>query len=193
MLAVAFDLLHTPPVVVFDRVVVLPTQTLVVPVIAAITGRAITVSILVTVVVHPELVTAYDIVDVPADTPVTRPPDIVAAPVLEELHTPPAVASDSVVVLPAHSCVVPEIAATTGRGLTVTELLAVAVHPPVPVTVTVYVPLAVAVIEDVVADPPVAFHTYEVPPDAVSVPDPQKVLGPTGLIAADGAGLTVTT
>ena len=36
----------------------------------------------------------------------------------------------------------------------------------------------------VVAEPPVAFQRYVLPPDAVSVPDPQKVLGPDGVIAA---------
>jgi hypothetical protein len=53
------------------------------------------------------------------------------------------------------------------------------------------VPLAVAVIEAVVAEPPVAFHWYDVPPDAVSTPEPQKVLGLAGDIVAVGLALTV--
>ena len=36
----------------------------------------------------------------------------------------------------------------------------------------------------VVAEPPIAFHRYVLPPEAVSVPDPQKVLGPDGVILA---------
>ena len=54
-------------------------------------------------------------------------------------------------------------------------------------------PLAEAVIAAVVAEPPVAFHIYVPPPEAVSVPDPQNVLGPDGVIAAVGIGLIVTT
>ena len=45
----------------------------------------------------------------------------------------------------------------------------------------------------VVAKPPVAFQRYVLPPDAVSVPDPQNVLGPDGVIAAVGIALMVTT
>ena len=110
------DELHTPPAVASDKVVVLPTHTVVVPVIAATTGSALTVTVAVTAVTQPApLVTVYEIVEEPADTPVTTPPAlIVATAPLDELHTPPAVASDKVVVLPAHTVVVPVIAATTG-------------------------------------------------------------------------------
>ena len=44
----------------------------------------------------------------------------------------------------------------------------------------------------VVAEPPVAFHRYVLPPDAVSVPDPQNVLGPVGVTTAVGSAFTVT-
>ena len=107
---------HTPDAVASERVVVSATHTDVVPVIAATTGTALTVIEVVTVVTQPAaLVTVYDIVDVPGDTPVTKPPAlIVATAVLEELHTPDAVASDSVVVLPTQTEPAPVIAATTG-------------------------------------------------------------------------------
>ena len=66
----------------------------------------------------------------PAATPVTTPPlVIVATDVLELLHTPLAVASDKVVVKPAHTLVVPVIAATTGFAFTVTTLVTVVVQP----------------------------------------------------------------
>jgi hypothetical protein len=57
------------------------------------------------------------------------------------------------------------------------------------VTVTAYVPDALAVIAAVVADPPVAFHRYVPTPDAVRVPDPQKVLGPAGEIEVVNEGI----
>ena len=57
--------------------------------------------------------------DVPAAIPVAIPvvEPIVAMSVLALLHTPPVVADDNVVVLPAHTLVVPVIAA--GNGWTV--------------------------------------------------------------------------
>ncbi len=44
---------QTPPLVVLDKVVVLATQTLVVPVIAAITGKAFTVTVVLTESTQP--------------------------------------------------------------------------------------------------------------------------------------------
>ena len=54
-----------------------------------------------------------------------------------------------------------------------------------------YVPVAFAVMVDVVAPP---FHAYVPPPDAVSITlsGVQNVVGPNAVIEADGAGLTVT-
>ena len=80
-----------------------------------------------------------------------------------------------------------------GMGLTVTTLLAETVQFDALFTVTVYVPLADAVMAAVVAEPPVAFQRYVLPPDAVSVPDPQKAFGPAGVIAAVGIAFTVIT
>ena len=72
------------------------------------------------------------ITDVPAETPVTKPPTpptppavIVATPVVTLDQTPPAVASNSCVVDPTHTVVVPEIAAgAAGFGFTVIILVA---------------------------------------------------------------------
>ena len=58
----------------------------------------------------------------PAATPVTTPVEAltVAVAVLDDVQTPPAVTSESVVVAPAHTDVVPVIAATVGKALIVT-------------------------------------------------------------------------
>jgi hypothetical protein len=121
-----FDELHTPPAVTSDNVTpLLLVQILMVPVMAATTGLTLTVTVVETVVVQPDpLVTAYEIVDVPAATPVTSPVAlIVATAVLDELHTPAGVASDNVVILPRQTEVVPVMAATTGNELIVTDAL----------------------------------------------------------------------
>jgi hypothetical protein len=67
----------------------------------------------------------------PAATPVTTPVDAltVAVAVLEDVQTPPAVTSDKVVVEPAHTEVVPVIAATVGNALIVTVVVTELTHP----------------------------------------------------------------
>lgn len=77
-----------------------------------------------------------------------------------------------------------------GSTLTVTVPL-VAEQPFTPVAVTLKLPLAVTLIEVVVAP---LLQRYVLPPDAVSVtlPPLQKVSGPDALIAGVGVGLTVT-
>ena len=66
----------------------------------------------------------------PAATPVTTPVElIVAVAVLAVDHTPPVVVEASVVVEPAHTDVVPVMAATTGKLLIVTVVLTVLVQP----------------------------------------------------------------
>lgn len=80
------------------------------------------------------------IVVVPAVTPVTTPVEelIVATAVLLDVHTPPVVVLDNVVVDPAHTAVVPVIDATVGNAVTVTAVAALVVEHPVEfVTVTV--------------------------------------------------------
>jgi hypothetical protein len=56
-----------------------------------------------------------------------------------------------------------------GSGLTVTSVLSVSAQPPELVTVTVYVPLVVTDIAEVVAE---VDHRYPVTPEAVSTTDP---------------------
>ena len=74
---------------------------------------------------------------VPEATPVTTPvlASTVATPVLLDVHTPPVVALLNAVVDPAHTSVVPLIAATTGIGLTVTVVFTELTHPLASVTV----------------------------------------------------------
>jgi hypothetical protein len=78
-----------------------------------------------------------------------------------------------------------------GKRFTVTAVLSVSVQPLELVTVTVYVPLVVTDIAEVVAE---VDHKYPVPPEAVSTTDPpwQKVVGPPAVMTADGNGFTVT-
>ena len=69
-------------------------------------------------------------VEVPADTPVTTPElFIVATAALLLLHVPPVVASLNVVEFPIQTLVVPVIAATVGKGFTVTVVVALLVQP----------------------------------------------------------------
>ena len=90
--------------------------------VTVIVGCALTVIVLFTVVVQPlPLVTEYDIVTVPPDTPVTTPPLLMVAMAgLLVDHTPPGVVLAAVIVVPAHRLVGPVMAATVGFELTVT-------------------------------------------------------------------------
>lgn len=77
----------------------------------------------------------------PAATPVTMPDALtVAMPDALVLHTPPLTASVKVVVVPAHIVAVPFTVPAFGAEVTVTLVVAVALHPFDPVTVTLYVP-----------------------------------------------------
>ena len=113
-------LLQEPPVVASVSNVVKPAQTLAVPVIEA--GKGLTVTLVV--VIQP-VGKVYEMVTVPADTPVTTPvPEpTVALLVLLLLQVPPVVASVNAVVKPAHTLVVPVIEA--GNGFTVTVIVGV--------------------------------------------------------------------
>lgn len=112
-------LVHVPPPVASVSVLVAPTQTVVPPLIAA--GTAFIVA--VAVARHP-VANVYDIIEVPALTPVTMPvvEPMVATPVLPLVHMPPPVASVTVVVAPMHALNVPPIAA--GLAFTVTTVVA---------------------------------------------------------------------
>jgi len=84
----AAELLHEPPAVASDNVVVAPVHTMPDPVIG--TGAALTVTTVVAVHVPIE----YEIITVPVDTPVTTPPpSTVAMPVAELLQEPPEAVS----------------------------------------------------------------------------------------------------
>ena len=160
---------QTPPAVVLVSVVVDPIHALAVPPIAASVGKAFTLTVACAVEIHPFVVTVYVIVAVPAATPVTTPVEAsTVATALDDVQTPPAVALVNVVAEPAHTSVVPLIAATTGRALTVTACVTKLVQPFAFVTVYVIVadpaetPLttpveastvAVAVLDDVQTPP----------------------------------------
>ena len=112
-------LLHVPEGVASLSVVVKPAQTAIVPVIDA--GNGLTVTGVV--MIQPVVLSVYVIVGVPAATPVTTPVALltVASNVLLLLQLPSGVASLKLVVKPAHTLVVPVIAA--GSGLTVAVLV----------------------------------------------------------------------
>ena len=109
-------LLHVPPAVASPNVVVDPTHTERVPVIAAGNGLTVTVAVRE----HP-VGKVYDITEVPAETPVTTPVDelTVATAGVALLQVPPAVALLNVVVDPTQTDIVPVI--TAGSGLIVIE------------------------------------------------------------------------
>jgi hypothetical protein len=113
-------LLQVPPVVPSLNVVVKPTQTDAIPVIAAGTGFTVTTAVCLQPVDNVQV-----IVDVPELTPLTTPDEepTVATDVVLLLHVAPEPPL-SVVVLPAHTVNVPVI---TGTGLTVTTAVAVTV------------------------------------------------------------------
>jgi len=117
--------------------------------------------------------------------------DCVVAPVDHEYDA--AAGAVSVTEPPAQNVVGPlGVIVEVGNGFTVTEVAAlVALQPFAFVTVTLYEPLAVTLIDCVVA--PVD-HEYEAAADAVSVTEPpaQNVVGPLGVIVAVGNAFTVT-
>jgi hypothetical protein len=110
-------------VVVLKLVPVMVTEVVGKP---AETLRAVMVGapFIVTVTVATDAPTVYVIVAVPSETPTRTPVDepIAATAVLLLVHTPPGVASLSVVVVPAQIVVVPVIGDAT--ALTVTTVVA---------------------------------------------------------------------
>ena len=93
-------LLQVPPLTLSDKVIWCagPTHTLSLPVIVPAPGTSTVIAI-----VAEQPPALYDMVDVPAATPVTTPPaDTVATVGVPELHVPPAVASVNAVVDPAQ-------------------------------------------------------------------------------------------
>lgn len=189
---------HTPPAVKSASCVVVPAQTEAIPVIGAITGSGLTVTVRVTVFEHPPVVTVYEITDVPPDTPVTRPEaSTVAIPEFELNQTPPVVTSASCVVDPSHTVAVPVIEATTGSGLTVTVRVATFVQPPL---VTVYDTTEVPGV--IPETRPAAFTVAtagveldQTPPEVRSascVVDPAQTVAVPVIAATTGRAFTVT-
>ena len=115
-------LLHVPPGVELKRVVVAPSHTLAIPVIAA--GVRFTVTVVNARQPPP---TMYVILAVPAASPVTTPvPDAtVAIEILPLVHTPPAGALDNVILPSTHTVPAPVI----GIGVTDTDTVFEAKQP----------------------------------------------------------------
>jgi hypothetical protein len=111
----------------------------------------------------------------------------VVAPLLQAYVPPPTAVK--VVLAPLQITDVPVILAV-GKALTVTVLVAVAVHPFELVTVTVYVALAVGLtLIDAVVSP--VLHAYVPPPAAVNEVLPPLQITFVPVILAVGNGLTV--
>ena len=105
---------HVPPIAVSVNVVDAPVHSMLLPVMAG--GTAVTVTILVEL--QPAAV--YDMTTVPALMEVTRPVvgTIVAIEGLEQVHTPPGVASANAMVAAMHRSSGP--VTTPGAAFTVT-------------------------------------------------------------------------
>ena len=117
-------LVHTPPVVASLRFIVPPVHTVSWPLMAAGVGNT---SILITandVAVPQLLVKEYFTVSTPLVIVDTTPPLTVASEPLLRLHTPlpPEAVSDSVVLLPAHIAVAPEITPAFGAQVIVIKI-----------------------------------------------------------------------
>ena len=116
-------LLHVPPPVASDNVVVPPTHTLVVPVIVAGNGFTVTTALVAQPVpLSVNVMVAVAGLVLPVTTPVTSPvvAPTVAIPVAPEVHVPPA--SVNPVVAPWHMARVPVIA--DGNGFIVIVFVA---------------------------------------------------------------------
>jgi hypothetical protein len=102
-------LVQTPLAVLFARVMVEFTQTCVAPVIAATVGSGLTVTDFVTVTGQLFVVTVYEMVTTPAETPVTRPVDEVMVAKASSLldQTPPAVLQYKGIVAPTQTAFPP--------------------------------------------------------------------------------------
>lgn len=121
-------LLQTPPETPSLSVVVEETQTVCVPEMEPGSTDALTVTIAVAAAVPQLLVTTYDMVVVPSDTPATSPDVlIVAIPVALLLQVPPEMPSLSKLVEVGHTISVPVIAPAFGSGFTVITCVAAAV------------------------------------------------------------------
>ena len=120
-------LVQLPPVAASRRVPVKPVHIVVVPLMLPADGAGLTVITTPVLAVPQLLVTEYEILAVPADTPVTAPvAAVVATEVLLLDHTPPPVPSARVVTAPAHTDPAPLMLPAVGKGLTVTVAVVLA-------------------------------------------------------------------
>jgi hypothetical protein len=116
-LAIAVLLLvHVPPAEVLFSVIVEPAHTVVSPEIIPANGSGLTVTTCKAVAEAQLLVTVYEIVDVPAATPLTIP-DVptVAIPSLALAHEPPGIVLLNDVTLSSQTAAVPVIKPATGN------------------------------------------------------------------------------
>jgi hypothetical protein len=117
--------LHTPPEVALPSVMFAPAHTDDAPVMVPAFGSGFTVIDLVADTLPQLLVTMYEIIAVPAATPVVIPVEpTVAIPMALELHTPPVVALLRAIVAAAHTADAPVIVPALGNGFTVIVLVA---------------------------------------------------------------------
>jgi len=107
--------LQEPPPGIALNVDIECRQTFGEPSIMAVCGVAITVATTVSAKVPQPLTMVYEIAEVPAEMPVTAPPLLTeATPLALLLHTPPGVASLSVIVDASHNGNKPAIVSMTG-------------------------------------------------------------------------------
>ena len=120
-------LVHEPPAVPSESVFVLPVQIVFVPIIGLML-MLITLTAKVATDVKQLLDTVYEIVSIPAATPVTMPVLLtVARAVNSLLHVPPLTASDRVITDPTVTLEGPDIEYIA--GLAVTVATTVTLHP----------------------------------------------------------------
>ena len=199
---VGAELLHTPESVTSLRAVVLPTQTLFVPPMAAgVPGSALTVRTFVAEFPQPEVI-VYLTVTVPAVSPVTTPPLVMlAVPVPGTIdHVPPPVASVKAgnVEFTQTEAAPPLIVATFGRALIVSAFVAEFPQPEVIVYLTVTDPAV-----SPVTTPPLVMLAVPVPGTIDHVQPPvasvkagvveptQTEAAPPPMLATVGNALTV--
>jgi hypothetical protein len=112
-------LLHRPPVTALCNVSSAVTHSVADPVIVPAFGNGLTVTTFTATAVPHIFVTLYEMVTLPEETPVTKPPDTVALPLLA-VHVPPVkVGVRESEPPPSQTEERPAILPATGRGLTV--------------------------------------------------------------------------
>ena len=173
------------------KVVVIPIQILVAPVIAT-TGKAFTVTGAVAAEVQPAALVKVKVA-VPIATPVTTPALVTVATAGLPLVQVPPVVGDKLVVIPTQILLVPVIN-TTGAAFTVTADVGAEAQPAALVKINVAVPADIPVTTPAfVTVATAALLLAQVPPelgDKVVVEPMQILLAPTRV--ATGAAFTVT-